>query len=218
MKILVVGASRGSGAAVVRELAARGHLVTAYARSAVPADVAALAGVSAVAGDVMDDDALAKAVVGQDAVVVTLGISDNPLGVRLLRRAGTPLDVRSAGTARVLAAMRGAGVDRVVVQSTYGVGETYRQLSASFKLVFSLLLRPQVRDSERQEAAVRSSATDWTLVRPVGLHDSPTVGPAVVTADDRVVGMKVGRDQVARAIADALTDDTTVGQVLSVSA
>ena len=34
MKVLVVGASRGTGAALVDELVQRGHLVTAYARHA----------------------------------------------------------------------------------------------------------------------------------------------------------------------------------------
>lgn len=34
MNVLVVGASRGSGAAAVRALVQAGHLVTAFARSA----------------------------------------------------------------------------------------------------------------------------------------------------------------------------------------
>ena len=125
MNVLVVGASRGSGAAAVRALAQAGHLVTAYARSA-PVETDSDA-VRYVAGDVLDDDALAKAMVGQDAVVVALGISDNPLKVLLLRRASTPLDVRSRGTAKVIDAMRAAGVRRLIVQSTYGIGETYRE-------------------------------------------------------------------------------------------
>lgn len=125
MDVLVVGASRGSGAAVVRELATGGHAVTAYARSAPERPVD---GARYLAGDVMDTEALAKAMVGQDAVVVALGISDNPIGVRVLRRAGTPLDVRSAGTARVIDAMADAGVRRLVVQTTYGIGDTYARL------------------------------------------------------------------------------------------
>jgi hypothetical protein len=59
-----------------------------------------------------------RAVRGQDAVVVTLGISEHPLRVRLLGSAGTPLDVRSRGTAAVVAAMRTHGVRRLVVQSS----------------------------------------------------------------------------------------------------
>ena len=159
------------------------------------------------AGDVLDDDALAKAMVGQDAVVVTLGISDNPLTVLLLRRASTPLDVRSRGTAKVIDAMRAAGVRRLIVQSTYGIGETYRKLPLSLKFFLSLVIRPQVADHVRQEALVRGSGLDWTVVRPVVLHDVATDAPAQVDLDDQVASMKVSRDQLARVLADAVDRD-----------
>ena len=216
MNVLVVGASRGSGAAAVRALARAGHLVTAYARSApVEADNDA---VRYVAGDVLDDDALAKAMVGQDAVVVALGISDNPLRVLLLRRASTPLDVRSRGTAKIIDAMRAAGVRRLIVQSTYGIGEPYRKLPLSLKFFLSVVIRPQVADHERQEALVRDSGLDWTVVRPVVLHDVATDAPAQADLDDQVASMKVSRDQVARVLADAVDRDDWHGRTVSVSA
>lgn len=214
MTVLVVGASRGSGAAMVRELTAAGHDVTAFARTD-PAEP--VPGVAQVRGDVQDADTLSKAVVGQDAVVVTLGISDNPVGVRLRRRASTPLDVRSAGTAAVVEAMRETGVRRLVVQSTYGIGDTYARLSPMLKAFFSLVIRPQVDDSERQEGVVRGSGLDWTILRPVALHDGVDPEPATVRVDDTVVGMRVSRQQVARAAVSALDDSTTLGRTLSIS-
>lgn len=215
MHVLVVGASRGSGAAAVRALAAAGHAVTGYARSAPqrPVDDARY-----VAGDVMDARTLATAMVGQDAVVVALGISDNPIGVRLLRRAGTPLDVRSAGTARVIAAMAGAGVRRLVVQTTYGIGDTYARLPLSLKLFFSLVIAPQVRDSERQEQAVRRSGLDWTVLRPVVLDDSDRATPVAVRDDDSFAGLHVSRSQVAGAVAGVLDDPASHRRTLTVSA
>lgn len=216
MNVLVVGASRGSGAAAVRALAEAGHLVTAYARSA-SAEPQTDA-VRPVTGDVLDDDALAKAMVGQDAVVVTLGISDNPITVRLRRRASAPLDVRSRGTARVVAAMRAAGVRRLVVQSTYGIGETYAHLPLSLKAFFTLVIRPQVADHVRQEELVRASRLDWTVVRPVVLDDGVTEAPAQVDLADRVASMKVSRSQLARVLAAAVGRDDWHGRTLSVSA
>ena len=214
MKVLVVGASRGSGAAMVRELVTAGHDVTGLARSA-PAEP--VGGAAYVHADVLDAEALGKAVAGQDAVVVALGISDNPIGVRLRRRASTPLDVRSAGTREVVRAMRETGVRRLLVQTTYGIGDTYAHLSPTLKLFFSAVIRPQVDDSERQEAIVRGSGLDWTIVRPVALHDGDATAVATVRTDDTVVGMRVARSQVARVVADALDDEATLGQVLSVS-
>ncbi|WP_322937641.1 NAD(P)-dependent oxidoreductase [Nocardioides bizhenqiangii] len=216
MKILVVGGSRGTGAAVVRTLAADGHLVTAFARSASSAGLGEH-GVVAFDGDVMDADDLGKAMIGQDAVVVTLGISDNPLKVQYLRRASTPLDIRSAGTRRVVEAMQSAGLRRLVVQTVYGLGEGRRHLDLKWKLIFGLLLRPQIRDSTVQEQVVRESGLDWTLVRPVALTDEETTAPAHVDAQDERLGLQVARAQVARVFADVVDEPTSVGKTLSVS-
>ena len=216
--ILVVGASRGTGRAVVTRLLADGHRVTAFGRTA-SAELAGLQhdGLTAFDGDVLDPDAVGKAMVGQDAVVVTLGISDSPLKVRLLRRAGTALDVRSRGTAVVLDAMRDHGVRRLVVQTTYGLGDSFARMSLTWKLTFRLLLAPQIADSERQEALVRGSRLDWTVVRPVGLTDEAPGGSVQVADNDEVGSFAVSRDQVASVIADAVGTDDRVGRVLSVS-
>lgn len=213
MKVLVVGASRGSGAAAVSALVEQGHLVTAFARTTgeVPE------GVRVVTGDVFDPDALAKAMIGQDAVIVTLGISDNPFGVRLLRRAKTPLDVRSAGTAHVVEAMRANDIRRVVVQSTYGLGSTFANLTTFYKIFFRLVLAPQIADSERQEELTRTSGLDWTLIRPVALHDGEAIAPAHVDLHDGIAGPRVARSQVGRVEAAAVSRPDWIGATVSVS-
>ncbi len=216
MRTLVVGSSRGTGAAMVAELASRGHLVTAFARSAGTQDHGS-AQVRHVAGDVLDRDTLSKAMVGQDAVAVTLGIPDNPFRVRLTRRASSPLDIRSSGTRAVIEAMREHGVQRLVVQSTYGIGETYAQLPFALKLFFTLAIRPQVTDHQLQEQLVRESGLDWTILRPVVLNNEPVVSPPHAGTDDRVPSMKVSRGQVAVVAADALDSEGFAGQVLSIS-
>ncbi|MFE5339827.1 NAD(P)-dependent oxidoreductase [Isoptericola sp. NPDC056578] len=229
MDVLVVGATRGSGLAVTRELVAAGHRVTAFGRTASTAFAAPVSGLDAqrgslrpVDGDALDPEAVAKAVAGQDAVVVTLGISDNPLAVQWLRRSSTPPDVRSRGTATVVAAMRETGVRRLVVQSTYGLGDSWAHLDLTWKLVFRFVIGRQFTDSGRQEEVVRESGLDWTLVRPVSLTDVPddgtAVDPAHVTTDDTRRGLKVSRTQLARVHAGALADAGTIGATLSVSA
>jgi uncharacterized protein YbjT (DUF2867 family) len=213
MKVLVVGASRGTGAELVAELVERGHLVTAYARHAADVDDR----VRHVAADVLDRTSLDTAMVGQDAVAVTLGIPDNPFRVRLTRRASSPLDIRSRGTAGVIGAMHAHGVRRLVVQSTYGVGATYAHLPAALKMFLTVALRPQIDDHERQEQLVRESGLDWTIVRPTVLHGDSTESPAYVGTDDHAPTMRVSRRQVARVEADALERDELAGQVLTVT-
>jgi uncharacterized protein YbjT (DUF2867 family) len=213
MKVLVVGASRGTGAELVAELVDRGHEVTAYARRTAGDDDR----VRRVAGDVLDPAALGEAMIGQDAVAVTLGIPDNPFRVRLTRRASAPLDVRSRGTQVVVDAMQQHGVRRLVVQSTHGIGDTYAELPFALKAFFSLAIRPQVDDHERQERLVRASGLDWTIVRPTVLHDDPTDEPASVDTADHAPTMRVSRRQVARVEADALERGEHAGRVLTVT-
>ncbi len=216
MKVLVAGASRGSGLAVVRRLVTDGHEVTAFGRTVAAASFPD--GVRVEQGDVGDATALDRAVAGQDAVVVTLGISDNAVKVRLLRRASTPLDVRSSGTRAVVAAMRRHDVDRLVVQTTIGAHESFSSLSPTWKAMFRVVLADQLRDSERQEDVVRSSGLRWTLIRPVSLDDATEPSQVLVSSTGEVASMKVSRAQVAGVVADSLGSDERIGQTLAVSA
>src|SRR5262249_9053639 len=102
MKVIVIGATGGSGLAAVEHLLAEGHEVTAFARN--PGKIAMRSDrLHRCAGDALSVDEVERAVAGHDAVVVTLGISENPLRVRLFGPAHTPIDVRSRGTRHVIA-------------------------------------------------------------------------------------------------------------------
>ncbi|ROO50866.1 putative NAD(P)-binding protein [Micromonospora sp. Llam0] len=219
MKVLVVGASGGSGRATVRELGHRGHEVTAFSRHATTVagqvDGGPLRGLN---GDATDPGDVDDAVRGQDAVIITLGISENPVRVRLRGPAHTSLDVRSRGTAVVVEAMRRHGVRRLVVQTSYGVGPTRTHLPMLQRLVFWVLLRPQIVDTERQERIVRSSGLDWTAVQPVNLTDDDPAGPPFVSTTGATRSMKVARTQVAWLLAESVESDDHIGSTLSLSA
>lgn len=215
MKVLVLGATGGSGRAAVEHLLAAGHEVTVFARTEPGASSAAR--LRFVQGDALDPAAVERAVAGQDAVVVTLGIRENALRVRLFGPARTPLDVRSAGTRHVIAAMRKHGVRRLVVQTTYGVGETRDRLDFVNRLFFSLILKPQIADTEIQNAVVIESDLDWVLAQPVHLTDGAEDAlPFVSTAGD-TGKMKVSRRSVGRFLADAVVSSAYVRKTVSLS-
>jgi len=214
MQVLVVGATGGSGRAAVAALTARGHTVTALSRHA-----SALTGprVRGVDGDATDAATVDALVAGQDAVVVTLGISESPVRVRLRGPSATPADVRSRGTRHVVDAMARHGVRRLVVQTSYGVGATRPLLPFSMRALFALLLAPQIADTERQATIVHRSGLDWVEVQPVNLVDDDLPGPAFASATGAQRGMKVSRTQVGRFLADAVEPGVQVGATVALS-
>jgi len=158
-----------------------------------------------------------RAIEGRDAVVVTLGISENPLRVRLQGAARTALDVRSAGTRNVIAAMQKHGVRKLVVQTTYGVGETRGMLRLVDKLFFQLILKPQIADTEKQNQDVTASDLDWVIVQPVHLTDGPDDDMPFVSTGGETGRMKVSRKSVGRFLAHAVENPTFVRQSVAVS-
>ena len=108
MNLAVIGATGYVGDAVVRELAARGHNITAFARN--PAKVLAAANVRAVAADVTAADFAAQ-LAGFDAVVSAFnpGWTNPHIGRDF--RAGYAAILAAAKTAQVpyLLAVGGAG-------------------------------------------------------------------------------------------------------------
>lgn len=204
MKAIVFGATGGSGRAAVSWLLSAGHEVSAFVRKPPPAaDDVAWDRVRLAFGDVMDPDQVRAAVAGHDAVVVALGISENPFLVRMRGPAHTPMTVRSAGTRNVVNAMRAEGIKRLVVQTTYGLGETRERLRFVDKALFDLVLKPQIDDTEQQEAVVTQSDLAWTLIRPVHLVDAPeTALPHASCAGD-IANFSVSRQSVGRYLAHA---------------
>ncbi len=216
MRVLVIGATGGSGRATVDALVARGHQVTAFVRRRDAMGEAA-AHVRVVQGDAARAADVDRAVRDQDAVVVTLGISEHPLAVRLRGSARTPLDVRSRGTRHVIAAMRIHGVKRLAIQSSFGVGETRNRLPWKWRLIFSLLLKPQIADTDEQERLVRGSGLEWVLVQPVGLTDGPAV-PAFASTEGQTRSMAIPRQAVGRFLAEAIETMRYAGRSVALSA
>jgi uncharacterized protein YbjT (DUF2867 family) len=217
MKVLVVGASGGSGMATVESLLAAGHEVTAFARrSDRLGHVAGRARI--VSGDATDPSAIDQAVAGHDAVIVTLGIRENALRVRILGAARTPLDVRSRGTRHVIAAMRRHGMRRLLVQSSFGVGPTRARLPLAYRLIFALLLKPQIADTEVQEREVRDSGLDWVIAQPVALNDRPWHAAPYVSSCGETQSMEISRQQVGHFLAHSIQVPQYVGRTMALSA
>jgi len=157
VKLIVFGATGKTGQHVWRNALEQGHDVTAFTRSPHKTEGA---GLRVAQGNVFDAAAVADAVAGHDAAIVALGST----GLRDRTTLAT-------GTRNVVDGMTRHAVERLVVLSAAGVGESWGQVPLLARVMFGTLLRNILADHTAQEALVRASALDWTLVRAAILHD-----------------------------------------------
>lgn len=165
-KVLVLGATGGTGRPLVEQAVAAGFDITVLARR--PDDLPLiLREVRVVAGDLVKDPAvLQAAVIGQDAVISVLGVGQSLTSGRLI----------SQSAPAIVAAMRQHGVRRLVFTSAFGVGATRQDVPLIPRLFIATLLRDIYADKKAGEQAILTSDLDWTIVYPVGLTNGPRTG------------------------------------------
>lgn len=181
MNLLVIGASRGIGRQLVEQALAAGDLVSAFARR--PERLAVRhERLRTLRGDVLDAGAVSAAMAGQDAVCLTIGVK-------------TPWEqpgVFTRGTEAVLRAMQDKGVRRLVCVTGIGAGDSRGHGGFFYdRILFPLALKSVYADKDRQEALIRESTADWTVVRPGFLTNGPLTGSYRALTD--LAGVTAGR-------------------------
>lgn len=213
-KVLVIGASGGSGRKTVDALQKQGHEVSALSRKA---STIFDGGVRSIDGSALDKETLRSAIDGQDAVIVILGISENHLRTRLLGPKNTPINIRSLGTGLVVEVMQELGVKRLIVQTTYGSGPSKDKLGFVDRMFFDLILKPQIDDTEIQDQIVRNSGLDWTITQPVHLSDNEEKSNAFTSDSTEVQEMKISRKLVGECNAHFVLDQSAIGKTFALS-
>lgn len=166
MRVLVIGATGGTGREIVRQGLERGHEVTAFVRD--PSKVwLSHDRLSVAQGNVLDYGTLEAAVRGQDAVLCALGH----------KRWFYPSRILSEGTENLIRAMEAHGARRLVCESSLGVGDSFGRMGLYYSLfVIPFILPFYYWDKHRQERAIRRSRLEWVIVRPGVLTNKPRRG------------------------------------------
>jgi len=209
MRILVIGASQGTGALAVRAALARGHEVTAFARS--PEKLADQhPKLTRKKGDFHDKASVDGAVPGHDAVIITASAT-------ALKAFKENPRYFSQGTRLVIDAMKASGVKRLVVLSALGTGESRKLVGFVLeKVMVGFLLKVPFEDHERQEAMTRESGLEWVIARPGRLTDGPGRGRYVKTAAVEPVPGSISRADVADFLVQATEGDAWVGKAVQI--
>jgi biliverdin reductase / flavin reductase len=168
MRFAVVGATGGTGQEIITQGLAKDHEMVAVVRR--PEAITQTAkNLSVVKADIMNDESLAAAFDGCDAVISCLGVG----GLFAARKVGTLL---SAGTSNVIAAMARKGIDRLVVASSVGVVDDPTEEWVYTNILKPYFFRAMYDDMALMEDRVAESALAWTLVRPPRLVNGPAKG------------------------------------------
>ena len=205
MQLLIFGATGGTGQQLVTQALAQGHTVTVFVRHP-EAVTTQHANLRMVLGDIIDAVAVAGAVAGHEVVLSALGTRGGPA-------------VLPEGTRNILDAMQQADIRRSLWVSSFGAGDSLKQMGwLSQTLIVKGLLRQAIQEKNAQEQIILASDGDWIIVRPGGLTDGPLTGAYRVTGP----GDKVGRPSIARAdVADFmlknLTDDRYVRKAVGLT-
>jgi len=165
MNILVFGATGATGQQVVKQALSRGHRVTAFVRR--PEALETADNLRIVVGDATRDKSkIAEAMSGQELVISTLGRRNSFRSDHLISRS----------MEAIVPSMEQAGVRRMTLMSSFGVGESLRDAPLIPGIMYRILLKEIFADKETAERQLRSSGLDWTIVYPVLLTNGPLTG------------------------------------------
>ena len=209
LRILIIGATGGTGCELVRQALEQGHQVTALVRKPKKMKVEH-PNLRVAQGNVRDYDSVENAMRGQSVVLCALGT----------QHFFYPSRVVSNGTANILRAMKSCGVPRLVCESSLGIGNSVGRLGLLFTFLVVPLLLPFIfYDKVRQERLIEESDSDWVIVRPAVLSNALARGKY---RHGRIVGNYLWTNRIARAdVADfmlkQLTDDDYIGAAVGVA-
>lgn len=193
MNLVVLGATGRTGRLVVEQALAAGHTVTALVRS--PEKLAIRnSNLRVVAGEATDAGDVARAMVGADAVISTLGGSGS---------------VIVDSTRAIVEAAHKTGVKRVVVLSSFLVERD--QMGALSRLITGVSSGSVIKDKDAGEQLLRQSDLDWTITYPGPLTDAPATGFVEVLPEGtkRRISERISRADVAGWLVEAATSHQT---------
>jgi putative NADH-flavin reductase len=207
MKLVILGATGGTGLELIRRSLLHGHSVTAFVRTSDRLEEFRDK-ITIRQGNVLDQNAMAQVLQGHDAVLSGFGPR-----VPIAKSDAHLLE----GFATVLTdAMKDAGLRRAIIISTAFLFKD--SIIPPTYLIGKLLFPTVVTDSAALEDIFQKSDVDWTIVRPPQLTDTPFTGKYRVRLGHLPrLGFKIARTDVAEYFVQAASDNTVIRKIVGVS-
>jgi len=196
--VLIIGGTRGVGLELVRELNARDEKVVVLVRPTSKTADLEIEEVPLIVGDAMDRPSIDAAVASDDFSIVVTTINGRTTS-------GERVDAQ--GNVNIIDAAKAAGIERVVLISTIGAGD-------SREAVPDELLNALAAAIEAKNVAedhLRDSGLGYTIIRPGGLVNKPANGKGVLLEDSTVNGV-IGRTELAKIVTETFYSDAAVNK------
>lgn len=202
-RLFVLGATGGTGRALVEQGLARGHSVTAFVRS--PQKLSPYEGLTITAGDPLNTEELTRALPGHDAVFFALG----PPGIG-------PTTVLREGARALVPAMKASGVRRLLVVSAAVLFENEGLFVWFARHTF---LRNVYEDATAMESVFMESGLDWTFSRPPRLTNGPLTREYRLADGHLPPGARVvSRNDVAHFLLDEVEQNAHLHRIVGMTA
>jgi uncharacterized protein YbjT (DUF2867 family) len=201
-RVLVIGATQGTGYQIVDLLLRDGYRARALARNEAKAKGKLSSAVEIVPGDITKLNTLASAMKDVDHIIFTAGVTQRPARERLI------IATEYEGLKNTLAAAKDAGFNGRFLYMT-SIGVTKSSLAAT---LLSLVKRNTLKWRKLAEDEIRRSGLGYTIIRAGFLTDSPGGRRAIkVSQSEYPLAFKyrISRADVAEVFVQALMHPST---------
>lgn len=204
MNIIIFGASGKTGKIVVENALQQKYNVTAFVRDSSKLSISDK-NLTIIEGDAANQEAVAKAIEGQNIVISCLG-ANNGLG---------KTTVLHEMTINIVAGMKTHHVQQIIYVASAGIDKEIPGLSG--KLMMKMLGNV-LKDHRNAVQVIKENIPHYTIVRPLGLNDQPFTGSYRETATGiPEKGRRISRADVADFIIRAITDSAYKNQSISIA-
>jgi nucleoside-diphosphate-sugar epimerase len=198
--ILILGATGRTAKHAIPFALAQGYRVVALVRN--PTKIAIDSDkLTIVIGLPTDINDVRKAMKDCDAVLSLLSPLTRGEAISF-RKINAPRVLERSIT-NVLQVMNEYGVERILILSSVGVGDSWQYTPWYVKLLIKLTnFKVIFADHNAQERLIQNSEMNWTIARPAGLNESETMGTLKVTYDHIPKPFRISRKLLAKFFID----------------
>ena len=197
-KILVFGATGKTGLEICKELEANNIGHSAFVREGSESKLKTST-TNAIIGNVLKQTDIDKAIRNNEFTDIIIALGSRDFRGGRIRFNGTNNIINSLNSNEKNAKLH--------VISANGVGNSWKNLTWSEKLMCKLFISKAMKDHELQEDIVSINTGGYHIIRPVGLTNEEGTGKIIAEQENVLPNSKINRASVAKYLVKSMIDN-----------